>query len=352
LRIKPVDNNLINNENIVISIVIPCYNEEDNIIKLLEAINRQTYDLNLVEVIVVDDSSTDNTYKIVEKYKDNRELGYILHLIKNENGNHGKKYALTEGIRKSTGVLILTVDADSIPYSDRWIEKVVGYYKATNNKLIILPVIIDGKTIIEYMQAIEMSGLMVVTASTSYIGNHLLCNGANMAFEKAIFLELRGYEGNDTISTGDDIFLLMKLKKQMPNKIGFMKNIDVAVITQGENSLSRLINQRLRWASKVSYVRDNYYIYVSMITFLANLMSLLFILMFMFLEGKLFKLILFTIFIRFLAEYIMLYFGCKFFDDKKIFYKYILPAYFFNIFYSTVVGFMVLFKFKYKWRGD
>ena len=88
-----------------ISVIIPCYNEENTIIQLLEKVNIQRQNFNL-EIIISDDGSKDQTTKLLEK---NKKL--FDKLILGEK-NRGKGAALSKAIEHSTGDIIIFQDAD------------------------------------------------------------------------------------------------------------------------------------------------------------------------------------------------------------------------------------------------
>lgn len=91
--------------NEVVSVIVPMYNANKTIIKCLNSIIKQTY-TNL-EIIVIDDGSTDNSYQICKEFseEDNRIFCFT-----KENG--GVSAARNYGIEKSTGKWIVFVDAD------------------------------------------------------------------------------------------------------------------------------------------------------------------------------------------------------------------------------------------------
>jgi len=93
----------------MLSIVIPAYNEENNILKSIKSI--ETYfdsKKGKYEIIIVNDGSKDRTEKIVKELK---EKDRKIRLINNP-GNKGKGYAVKNGVLNSTGDSILLVDAD------------------------------------------------------------------------------------------------------------------------------------------------------------------------------------------------------------------------------------------------
>ncbi len=91
---------------IKLTILIPAFNEEATIIKILEAVNEQTIDGVAFEVLVIDDGSTDRTVELLEQ---NPSL--YTSLIK-RNGNGGKGAAVKDGLEQATGDYVLFQDAD------------------------------------------------------------------------------------------------------------------------------------------------------------------------------------------------------------------------------------------------
>ena len=87
-----------------LSIIIPCYNEESTILKLLKAVKASPIDHK--EIIIVDDGSTDGTRHILNSLND-PEIKVILH-----EKNQGKGAALRTGFNKATGNICIVQDAD------------------------------------------------------------------------------------------------------------------------------------------------------------------------------------------------------------------------------------------------
>ena len=88
-----------------VSIIIPCYNEENTIAKLIENVLKYT-DSNF-EIIIINDFSTDNTKSIIEN-----DLKDKVTKIINNDRNYGKGYSIRKGIEEATGEIILIQDAD------------------------------------------------------------------------------------------------------------------------------------------------------------------------------------------------------------------------------------------------
>lgn len=105
-----------------VSIVIPVHNGEKYIKEALDSCINQSY--NNIEIIVVDDKSTDNTLDILKKYESNDKVKILAVEKQNGLGN-----VINIGIRASKGKYIARMDADDIMYPDR-ITKQVEYLEA------------------------------------------------------------------------------------------------------------------------------------------------------------------------------------------------------------------------------
>lgn len=226
----------------LVSIVIPTRNEENNIILLLNDISAQSY--QHIEVIIVDDHSDDATVrKIIQAMnRDNRFL-----LI--ENTGIGKKQALTTAIQSAKGSIIITTDADC-RVNINWIESILPFFSNDQIKMVFGGVRISGQSFFDQVQALEFSSLIGSGAATSALGFPTMCNGANLAFRRDVFNEVGGYSGNLEIPSGDDEFLMRKIKAKYSAGIVFAGNSAAIVTTASSKSFSAFIQQRIRWAGK------------------------------------------------------------------------------------------------------
>ena len=120
-----------------VSLVIAMRNEEKNIIKLLEHLYLQDYPKELIEVILVDDHSEDQTKNLVGRF---RKENNIRNIILEKSPGPGKKTAISQGVKLASGELIITTDADC-EMASSWVTKIVDYYTSFHPKLIVGPVV-------------------------------------------------------------------------------------------------------------------------------------------------------------------------------------------------------------------
>ncbi len=117
------------NDTPLVSIVVPVYNAEKYIKQTIQSILDQTY--SNIEIIIVDDGSTDLTRKLAEEISENNSIVKVISKI-----NNGCPSARNEGIKASNGDFIQFVDADD-SLQREMVEKMVSAYKNTNADLVV-----------------------------------------------------------------------------------------------------------------------------------------------------------------------------------------------------------------------
>lgn len=266
-KIKPFRRHAAQGKTMV-SILIAARNEEEKIGNTLDDILAQDYDKSLMEVIVIDDHSTDQTASIIRGYADR---GVKLIQLNESNAlNSYKKKAIQTAIDQSTGKLMITTDADC-RMGPRWLSTVVDYYETMGYKMISSPVAyFEEKNLFEKLQALEFSYLIGLGASTIGNNNPSTCNGANLAYEKEAFFKVGGFTGIDDLASGDDELLLHKMAAIYEGKIGFLKNRDAIVYTHAKPTLREFMEQRKRWASKSTRYKDKVVISIGLSIWLFN----------------------------------------------------------------------------------
>lgn len=249
-----------------VSVIIPARNEEENIGRLLTALGQQTYPKERLEIIVIDDHSTDRTAEIVQQFSYARLIP-----LGHDNINSYKKKAIETGIAAATGELIVTTDADCW-CGENWIATIAACCEESNAVFIAAPVVIDcGPRLVEVFQAYDFAVLQGITGASVYKNFHTLCNGANMAYRRSAFYEVDGFNGIDTIASGDDMLLMYKIWKKYPDRVRYLKSKDAIVSTRPVETWKGFIQQRVRWASKATRYEDKRIFAVAGIVYLFNL---------------------------------------------------------------------------------
>lgn len=237
-----------------VSIIICARNEEAYLEKCLQSLISQHYPRQLMEIILVNDASSDKTFEIAQRVLDQSGLAYS---ILNNDTQLGKKESIRKAVSVSRHEWLVTRDADTFTGSDLWLQNIMSFASGEKKQFVIAPVMVSGnKQLLTFLQKAESYILMMLTASTAKIGKPFLCSGANLAFTKTIFSETGAYSSHLNIASGDDVLFLEDVKRLLPEAVGYLHSTDALVYTYAEKRAQSLFKQRIRWASKV-FVNNN-----------------------------------------------------------------------------------------------
>jgi len=254
-----------------ITILIPARNEEQHIKNLIEDMLVQFYPRELMEIIVIDDHSTDQTASIASSIKGVRVIS-LAEITGGKVLNAYKKKAIEEGIRQSSGELIITTDADCRMCS-YWLLSVVNFYETYHHELIASPVLFStDKSWFQTFQSIDFMTMQGITGALSFTKSGTMCNGANLAYTRNAFNAVGGFQGIDDIASGDDMLLMYKIEKRFPKRTAYLKCKDAIVYTEPMPTLKTFLQQRTRWASKANKFEDRRIKSVLIIVYLFNAM--------------------------------------------------------------------------------
>jgi len=325
-----------------VSVIIALRNEQEQVIHLLSELKKQIYPIDKLQFILVNDHSTDFTLQLLENSAfDN------LRIVNMPEGIFGKKNAIARAMNEAKGEIILASDADC-SFSPLWVHTMVAYFANKNIKLVSGPVSYHKqKGIFLGLQTLEFISLIGSGAGAIGLKNAIFCNGANMAYRKADFLELNNFE-NDNAVSGDDVFLLHSVKEKYKNAIAFAKDENAIVLTDAVQTIKGFINQRKRWTAKTSGYKDFASIYASFLVLFTNLSLVLLFMGYLYSDAY-FQLFLFFYALKYAIDFLLLFPVLSFFKRKDLM-KWILP---FELFYAIYIVLIVILSFtkSFEWKG-
>jgi len=227
---KPVNNLGFEPE---VSIIIPVYNEEKNIEGCIDSIINSGYPSDKMEIMVVDDGSTDSTIEKAEK------IGGIK-ILRQE--HLGKSEAMNLGIKNSSNDFVITVDADTelekncirkiiAPFNDKKIGAVAANSRVRREKFML-----NEFQNIEY----HFTNLLRISFSRLF-GNSIWFSGAVSAYRKSA-VEKAGYFKNDSMA--EDIEISLGIKNTGYNAV---TADDAVCTTKVPKRVKELYKQRYRW---------------------------------------------------------------------------------------------------------
>lgn len=232
-----------------LSIIIPVFNEENNIINTIKSVLNTKYD-NLIEIIIVDDGSTDNSKAVIQSFIKtvkikNRKINFV-----SFEQNQGKRTAIYEAVKSSHSDIFITIDSDTIiredtilnliqPFNDEIVGAVAGNIKVNN----------QGNIFTLMLEAAFCFGFGFLRPAQSVIGSVLCTPGALSAYRKSVIID-------DLYDWKNQMFLFHPAiigEDRALTNIVLNKNYKVLyqessiAYTNVPTSLKGLVNMFIRW---------------------------------------------------------------------------------------------------------
>ncbi len=328
-----------------VSVLIAARNEGKNIGKLLQSLYNQTFAKENFEVIIVDDHSDDDTFEISENFKvSHPEMS--LKLLKATGS--GKKQAISQALHAADNEIVMVTDADcELP--EKWIEKMLAFYIMKDLKMALGPVLLSpADTLFEKLQVLEHMSLIASTAGSAAIGMPVMCNGANMMYDRKSALDVEEDRTDMKLASGDDMFLMEQFIARYGSRaIGFFLNREVIVKTATMPNLRAFFRQRTRWTSKTRAYTNWKIIATALTVFLFNL-SIVFFFVAGFFMPVFWCFYVLYIILKTLIDYPIIRRISAFMKQKKLKF-WTLPLEFIYPFYVVFTAFAGMFA-KVRWK--
>lgn len=225
-----------------ISVIICARNEEKNLEENLPLVLKQDYPD--YEVIVVNDCSEDESEFVLERLQKEHKHLKITTIKKDDKFIHTKKLALTIGIKAANNKTLLLTDADCKPESNQWIKQMqAGFY---NQKNIVLGYggYESQKSLLNNLIRFDTLFIAIQYFSYALAGKPYMGVGRNLAYNKKLFFENKGFAKHHQLESGDDDLFV----NQVANKINTAVEISAKGKTQSkpETNLSNWFKQKKR----------------------------------------------------------------------------------------------------------
>ena len=328
-----------------VSVLIAARNEGSNIEKLLQSLYNQSFDKTLFEVIIVDDHSSDDTFEVSENF---RVLHPEMNLKVLKATGSGKKQAISQALHAAENELVMVTDADcKLP--ERWIESMVGYFLQNNLKMLLGPVLLSpANTIFEKLQVLEHLSLIASTAGSAAIKMPVMCNGANMMYDRHAAMNVEKYRTDMKIASGDDMFLMEQfIKHYGSDSVRFLLVNEAIVKTATMPDLKAFLRQRRRWASKTKAYTNWKIIATALIVLMFNL-SIVFFFVAGFFMPVFWCLFVLYVILKTLIDFPILRRITHFMKQQKLL-RWMFPLEFIYPFYVVFAAFSGLFS-TVKWK--
>jgi glycosyltransferase involved in cell wall biosynthesis len=326
-----------------VSVIICARDEAENLVKNLPGALVQQYKTTH-EVIVVNDNSLDESKYILEEYQREFKQLQLVELKQEARFIPGKKFPLSIGIKTAKHEIVLLKDADCVPASEFWIEKmqdgfydgveIVLGYGAMHKKKGFFNKMVRWETFHTALQYLSFA-----KAGIAYMGV-----GRNLSYKKSVFFRHKGFSAHNHVPGGDDDLFI--------NKAATKKNtamvIDKEAFTLSEpaKTWKQWISQKKRHYTTSKYYKPLHKFLLGLYSFSLFLFYPLFILSLFLFNWKL-TLVAFAI--RFIVQAYVIFKTTKQLDEKDLFRWFV----FFDVwmfFYYLIFSTSVFKKPAKKWK--
>jgi len=226
------------------TIIVAARNEEGKILRTLESLHKLEYPEGKLQIIIVDDQSTDGTPQIIDDFIKGKNRFQKITTEEQHTKLIGKMRALAYAIKEAKGEVILTTDADC-EVKPLWAKTVCSYYQ--DDVAIVTGVTTQvAKNWFGGMQAIDFVYLLTAGAGTTNLKIPVSCIGNNMSYRKSAYDEVGGYEKLPH-SVTEDFTLMNAIYNLKKYKVIFPIDDQTLVTSIPCRSLKSLIRQKKRW---------------------------------------------------------------------------------------------------------
>jgi glycosyltransferase involved in cell wall biosynthesis len=235
-----------------VSVIICARDEASKLVTHLPGALVQTYP-STHEVIVVNHNSQDDTRYLLDEFKKTFKGLHIVNLEYDALGIPGKKYPLSMGIKEAKYEIVLLTDADCMPASEFWMQKMQdGYskgievvlgYSPYNKKPGFLNKIIRYDTFHTALQYLSYA-----LAGIPYMGV-----GRNLSYKKELFFRNKGFSGINHLPGGDDDLFINKVATKKNTKI--VIDPDTFTLSEPKKTFGEWFRQKTRHYSTAKYYK-------------------------------------------------------------------------------------------------
>lgn len=230
-RVGFVDQKGKNAKKAPVSIVICAKDEAKNLRKNLPAILSQDYPD--FEVVVVNDCSEDSTSEVLEEFQKAHSVLRVTSIKKDPKFTHGKKLALTIGIKAAKHEWLLLTDADCKPESAEWLSSMQKNF--TGNTSIVLGYggFYQAKSLLNNYIRFDTFFIALQYLGFALSGIPYMGVGRNLAYRKSLFFENKGFASHNKLASGDDDLFVNQVAAGKNTKIEYSNTAHIRAEAKG-----------------------------------------------------------------------------------------------------------------------
>lgn len=192
-----------------VSVIICARDEDENLARNLPGVLVQSYPSSN-EVVVVNDNSVDDSKYILQELKKTFKSLNVVELTQEAKLILGKKYPLSVGIREAKYEILLLTDADCVPSSEYWMQKMQDGYDENIEIVLGYGAYHKRKGLLNKLIRFETFHTALQYLSYALAGMPYMGVGRNLSYKKSLFFRNKGFSSINHIPSGDDDLFINK----------------------------------------------------------------------------------------------------------------------------------------------
>jgi len=326
-----------------VSVIVCARDEAANLVKNLPGVLIQQY-RTTHEVIVVDDNSFDDTKYLLEEFQKSYKQLHAVQLKQEAKFIPGKKFPLSVGIKTAKYEIVLLTDADCVPASEFWIEKMQETYDADTEIVLGYGAFHKRKGLLNKLIRWETFHTALQYLSYALAGTPYMGVGRNLSYKKSVFFRNKGFTSHNHIPSGDDDLFINKSATRYNTRINIDK--DAFTLSSPAKTWGQWIKQKNRHYSTGKYYKTSHKFLLGLYSVTHFLFYPLLVIGLIFYNWQ-YALIVFGV--RFLIQAIVLYPGMKKLNEKDL-YPWFLFIDIWMFFYYLIFVPSIFKKPKKQWK--
>ncbi|MFN4768694.1 MAG: glycosyltransferase [Candidatus Kapaibacterium sp.] len=237
---------VVNDDEPLVTVIVPARNEEGTIGDCVASLLNVDYPEHKLQIIIVNDRSTDNTEAVLTSIGERSGRLHIVHIRHDGEKNlRGKAGALDVGFKSATGDIVVLTDADCrVPPG--WVRSHARQYKDPAVGLVCANTLVSGSTFFARIQAVEWYSLNTMASAAVFFKQHLGCYGNNMSVRRSVYNGIGGYAAIP-FSVTEDLALLQAVAASGCTA-RYLCTPESSVTTLALRTMAEYIAQHKRWA--------------------------------------------------------------------------------------------------------
>jgi cellulose synthase/poly-beta-1,6-N-acetylglucosamine synthase-like glycosyltransferase len=235
-----------------VSVIICARNAMALLEKNLSQILEQNY--SEFEVVVVNDGSTDGSVEFLEALEKVEKKLKVVYLDIDDKYHRGKKFALTMGIKASKYDVLVMTDADCVPTSKNWLQKMVAPFSNPSTEIVLgLGHYEQRQKPLNWAIQLETFHTALFYTSMAKAGIPYMGVGRNLAYRKELFFQHKGFASHQHILGGDDDLFINEAAT--PTNTAICIDAEAITVSEAHRTFGGWSKQKLRHVSTAEYYK-------------------------------------------------------------------------------------------------